>query len=187
MEYNGIYKERDALKLAVEKFTLEKKFLENKRIYDLNKLLKEQELIKEKHISELERKLLEIDNQRELMVRDEKKKTEVLENELMRRTEQFQAESSNLKDEIRRKDNLLDKAIESLNESLANKDQSLKDGEKKSIIQVIKPKKINEFGNIMELINQNILILCDTSSIANKDQQRFIDMVYGGVYGLKGK
>ena len=187
MEYNGIYKERDALKLAVEKFTLEKKFLENKRIYDLNKLLKEQELIKEKHMSELERKLLEIDNQRELMVRDEKKKTEVLENELMRRTEQFQAESSNLKDEIRRKDNLLDKAIESLNESLANKDQSLKDGEKKNIIQVIKPKKINEFGNIMELINQNILILCDTSSIANKDQQRFIDMVYGGVYGLKGK
>ena len=187
MEYNGIYKERDALKLAVEKFTLEKKFLENKRIYDLNKLLKEQELIKEKHMSELERKLLEIDNQRELMVRDEKKKTEVLENELMRRTEQFQAESSTLKDEIRRKDNLLDKAIESLNESLANKDQSLKDGEKKNIIQVIKPKKINEFGNIMELINQNILILCDTSSIANKDQQRFIDMVYGGVYGLKGK
>ena len=39
----------------------------------------------------------------------------------------------------------------------------------------------------MELINQNILILCDTSSIASKDQQRFIDMVYGGVYGLKGK
>ena len=39
----------------------------------------------------------------------------------------------------------------------------------------------------MELINQNILILCDTSSITNKDQQRFIDMVYGGVYGLKGK
>ena len=39
----------------------------------------------------------------------------------------------------------------------------------------------------MELINQNILILCDTSSITNKDQQRFIDMVYGGVFGLKGK
>ena len=39
----------------------------------------------------------------------------------------------------------------------------------------------------MELINQNILPHCDTPSIANKDQQRFIDMVYGGVYGLKGK
>ena len=54
-------------------------------------------------------------------------------------------------------------------------------------MQVINPKNINEFGKIMELINQNILLLCDTSSIANKDQQRFIDMVYGGVYGLKGK
>ena len=40
--------------------------------------------------------------------------------------------------------------------------------------------------SIVRTINQNILLLCDTSSIANKDQQRFIDMVYGGVYGLKG-
>ena len=39
----------------------------------------------------------------------------------------------------------------------------------------------------MELINQNILILCDITSIAKNDQQRFLDMVYGGVYGLKGK
>ena len=28
----------------------------------------------------------------------------------------------------------------------------------------------------MELINQNILLLCDTSSIANKYQQRFLSL-----------
>ena len=39
----------------------------------------------------------------------------------------------------------------------------------------------------MELINQNILLLCDKYFMANKDQKRFIDMIYGGVYGLKGK
>ena len=39
----------------------------------------------------------------------------------------------------------------------------------------------------MELIIQNILLLCDKYFMANKDQKRFIDMVYGGVYGLKGK
>ena len=187
MEYNVIYKERDGLQVSLEKLKLEMKLLENKRIQDLEEIANKKDLIREKSISEFKQKMSEEIHHKDLIARDIEERLKVTENELFRRTEQFQAESSTLKDEIRRKDNLLDKAIESLNESLANKDQSLKDGEKKNIIQVIKPKKINEFGNIMELINQNILILCDTSSIANNDQQRFIDMVYGGVYGLKGK
>ena len=78
-------------------------------------------------------------------------------------------------------------AVKSVGESISNNNQTLKEDVIKSAVQVINPKNINEFGKIMELINQNILILCDTSSITNKDQQRFIDMVYGGVYGLKGK
>ncbi len=187
MEYNNIYKDRDALKLTVEKLNLEMKFLENKRIQELEEIINKQDLIREKAISEFKQNMSEAIHHKDLLARDMIKRLEVTENELMNRTEQFKAESTNLKDEIRRKDDLLDKAIESLNESLANKDQSLKENLSKNAVQVINPKNINEFGKIMELINENILLLCDTSAIANKDQQRFIDMVYGGVYGLKGK
>ena len=187
MEYNGIYKERDALKISVEKLNLEMKFLENKRIRDLEEIVNKQDLIREKEISEFKRKLLDTTHHRELIARDVKKKLEVTENELLRRTEQYQSEIGTLRDEIHRKDDLMSEAIKSINESLANKEQSLKEDVIKNAVQVIIPKSINEFGKIMELINQNILLLCDTSSIANKDQQRFIDMVYGGVYGLKGK
>ena len=187
MEYYNIYKDRDALKLTVEKLNLEMKFLENKRIQELEEIINKQDLIREKAISEFKQNMSEAIHHKDLLARDMIKRLEVTENELMNRTEQFKVESTNLKDEIRRKDDLLDKAIESLNESLANKDQSLKENLSKNAVQVINPKNINEFGKIMELINENILLLCDTSAIANKDQQRFIDMVYGGVYGLKGK
>ena len=78
-------------------------------------------------------------------------------------------------------------ALKSIEKSISIDKQKLKEDVIKNAVQFINPKNINEFGKIMELINQNILLLCDTSSIANKDQQRFIDMVYGGVYGLKGK
>ena len=105
----------------------------------------------------------------------------------MRKTEHYQLQSTELKDEFERREELMYEAIKSIEESISNNKQTLKEDVIKSAVQVINPKNINEFGKIMELINQNILILCDTSSIANKDQQRFIDMVYGGVFGLKGK
>ena len=105
----------------------------------------------------------------------------------MRKTEHYQSQSTELKDEFERREELMYEAIKSIEESISNNKQTLKEDVIKSAVQVINPKNINEFGKIMELINQNILILCDTSSITNKDQQRFIDMVYGGVYGLKGK
>ena len=187
MEYNGIYKERDALKLDVEKLKLQMKFLENKRMHDLEKVAKEKDLIREKHISEYERKLLESAHHREITAKEDKKEIEVLRNELMRRTEQFQLESSSLKDEILKREDFLNEAIKSIEESFANNKQSFKEDKTKKTVQVINPKDINEFGMIMELINQNILILCDITSIAKNDQQRFLDMVYGGVYGLKGK
>ena len=187
MEYNGIYKERDALKLDVEKLKLQMKFLENKRMHDLEKVAKEKDLIREKHISEYERKLLDSAHHREITAKEDKKEIEVLRNELMRRTEQFQLESSSLKDEILKREDFLNEAIKSIEESFANNKQSFKEDKTKKTVQVINPKDINEFGMIMELINQNILILCDITSIAKNDQQRFLDMVYGGVYGLKGK
>ena len=187
MEYNGIYKERDALKLDVEKLKLQMKFLENKRMHDLEKVAKEKDLIREKHISEYERKLLESAHHREITAKEDKKEIEVLRNELMRRTEQFQLESTALKDDFDRREEFMYKAIKSIEESISNNKQTLTEDVIKNALQVINPKNINDFGKIMELINQNILILCDTSSITNKDQQRFIDMVYGGVYGLKGK
>ena len=187
MEYNGIYKERDALKLSVEKLNLEKKFLEQKRIDDLEAWAKDQEIKLNNLLSDRDKNFMNMQHNLELKAQEDKRELAILQNELMRRTEQFQLESKTLREEIHRKDELMHKSIKSINESLVNKDQSLKEDERKNTIQVIKPKEINEFGNIMELINQNILILCDTSSISDKDQQKFIDMVYGGVYGLKGK
>ena len=187
MEYKNIYKERDALKISVEKLNLEMKFLENKRNHDLEEIINKQDLIREKAISEFKQNMLEEHHHKDLIARDIGERLKVTENELLRRTEQYQSEISTLRDEIHRKDDLMSEAIKSINESLANKEQTLKEDVSKNAVQVINPKSINEFGKIMELINQNILLLCDTSSIANKDQQRFIDMVYGGVYGLKGK
>ena len=119
MEYNGIYKERDALKLDVEKLKLQMKFLENKRMHDLEKVAKEKDLIREKHISEYERKLLESAHHREITAKEDKKEIEVLRNELMRRTEQFQLESSSLKDEILKREDFLNEAIKSIEESFA--------------------------------------------------------------------
>ena len=187
MEYNGVYKERDALKISVEKLNLEMKFLENKRIQELEEIINKQDLIREKSISEYKQNMSEEIHHKDLIARDIGERLKVTENELLRRTEQYQSEINTLRDEIHRKDDLMSESIKSINESLANKEQSLKEDVSKNAVQVINPKGINEFGKIMELINQNILLLCDTSSIANKDQQRFIDMVYGGVYGLKGK
>ena len=187
MEYNGVYKERDALKISVEKLNLEMKFLENKRIQELEEIINKQDLIREKSISEYKQNMSEEIHHKDLIARDIGERLKVTENELLRRTEQYQSEINTLRDEIHRKDDLMSESIKSINESLANKEQSLKEDVIKNAVQFIIPKSINEFGKIMELINQNILLLCDTSSIANKDQQRFIDMVYGGVYGLKGK
>ena len=187
MEYNGIYKERDALQVSVEKLKLEMKLLEYKRIQDLEEIVNKQDLIREKSLSEFKQNMLEEIHHKDLIARDIGERLKVTENELLRRTEQYQSEINILRNEIHRKDDLMSESIKSINESLANKEQSLKEDVSKNAVQVINPKSINEFGKIMELINQNILLLCDTSSIANKDQQRFIDMVYGGVFGLKGK
>ena len=187
MEYNVIYKERDGLQVSLEKLKLEMKLLENKRIQDLEEIVNKQDLIREKSISEFKQKMSEEIHHKDLIARDIEERLKVTENELFRRTEQYQSEINTLREEIHRKDYLMSESIKSINESLANKEQSLKEDVIKNAVQVINPKNINEFGKIMELINQNILLLCDTSSIANKDQQRFIDMVYGGVYGLKGK
>ena len=137
--------------------------------------------------TELKRQLLEVRHQRDVLVKEHRSHIENLQNELMRKTEHYQLQSTELKDEFERREELMYEAIKSIEESISNNKQTLKEDVIKNAVQVINPKNINEFGKIMELINQNILILCDTSSIANKDQQRFIDMVYGGVYGLKGK
>ena len=187
MEYNGIYKERDALKLSVEKLNLEKAFLEEKRINDLEKKKNEYQIKLENFISEKERNFMKRDHNRDLIEQQNKKQIEVLENELFRIKEQSISESMTLKDEIKRKDDFLNKAIKSINESIANKEQSLKKDFQKNLIQIIYPKEINEFGYIMELINQNILIICDINNLKTEDKQRFIDRVYGAIYGLKGK
>ena len=38
----------------------------------------------------------------------------------------------------------------------------------------------------MDLINQNILIICDLKNLSKEEKQRFIDRIYGAIYGLKG-
>ncbi|WP_288239690.1 DNA recombination protein RmuC [uncultured Prochlorococcus sp.] len=187
MEYNGIYKERDALKISVEKLNLEKNFIQDKCMRDIREIEIKHELMQKDLETELKRQLLEVRHQRDVLVKEHRSDIENLQNELMRKTEHYQSQSTELKDEFERREELMYEAIKSIEESISNNNQTLKEDVIKSAVQVINPKNINEFGKIMELINQNILILCDTSSITNKDQQRFIDMVYGGVYGLKGK
>ena len=187
MEYNGIYKERDALKISVEKLNLEKNFIQDKCMRDIREIEIKHELMQKDLETELKRQLLEVRHQRDVLVKEHRSDIENLQNELMRKTEHYQSQSTELKDEFERREELMYEAIKSIEESISNNKQTLKEDVIKSAVQVINPKNINEFGKIMELINQNILILCDTSSITNKDQQRFIDMVYGGVYGLKGK
>ena len=187
MEYNGIYKERDALKISVEKLNLEKNFIQDKCMRDLREIEIKHELMQKDVETELKRQLLEGRHQRDVLIKEHRSHIEILKNELMRKTEHYQSESTALKDEFDRREEFMYKAIKSIEESITNNKESLKQVESKNTVQIINPKDINEFGKIMELINQNILILCDTSSIADKDQQRFIDMVYGGVYGLKGK
>ena len=187
MEYNGIFKERDALKISVEKLNLEKNFIQDKCMRDLREIEIKHELMQKDVETELKRQLLEGRNQRDVLIKEHRSHIEILKNELMRKTEHYQSESTALKDDFDRREEFMYKAIKSIEESISNNNESLRQDESKNTVQVINPKEINEFGKIMELINQNILILCDTSSIADKDQQRFIDMVYGGVYGLKGK
>ena len=187
MEYNVIYKERDALKISVEKLNLEKNFIQDKCMRDLREIEIKHELMQKDVETELKRQLLEGRHQRDVLIKEHRSHIEILKNELMRKTEHYQSESTALKDEFDRREEFMYKAIKSIEESITNNKESLKQVESKNTVQIINPKDINEFGKIMELINQNILILCDTSSIADKDQQRFIDMVYGGVYGLKGK
>jgi len=187
MEYNVIYKERDALKISVEKLNLEKNFIQDKCMRDLREIEIKHELMQKDVETELKRQLLEGRHQRDVLIKEHRSHIEILKNELMRKTEHYQSESTALKDEFDRREEFMYKAIKSIEESITNSKESLKQVESKNTVQIINPKDINEFGKIMELINQNILILCDTSSIADKDQQRFIDMVYGGVYGLKGK
>lgn len=187
MEYNVIYKERDALKISVEKLNLEKNFIQDKCMRDLREIEIKHELMQKDVETELKRQLLEGRHQRDVLIKEHRSHIEILKNELMRKTEHYQSESTALKDDFDRREEFMYKAIKSIEESITNSKESLKQVESKNTVQIINPKDINEFGKIMELINQNILILCDTSSIADKDQQRFIDMVYGGVYGLKGK
>ncbi len=187
MEYKDISDERDNLKIVVEKLNLEKKFIQDRGISDLREIKIEHELAMKDLETELKRKLLEITHQREVMDNEHEAQIKILKNELIFKTEQYQSINSSLKDEFYRREEYLKKAINSIKESIENNKQSLKESELKNAVKVINPMEIKEFGNIMELINQNILILCDTSSIDNKDRQRFIDMVYGGVYGLKGK
>ena len=187
MEYKDISDERDNLKIVVEKLNLEKKFIQDRGISDLREIKIEHELAMKDLETELKRKLLEITHQREVLDNEHESQIKILKNELIFKTEQYQSINSSLKDEFYRREEYLKKSINSIKESIENNKQSLKESELKNAVKVINPKEIKEFGNIMELINQNILILCDTSSIDNKDRQRFIDMVYGGVYGLKGK
>tara|TARA_R100001440_G_C2522676_1_gene119062 strand:- start:2313 stop:4064 length:1752 start_codon:yes stop_codon:yes gene_type:complete len=187
MEYNGIFKERDALKISVEKLNLEKNFIQDKCIRDLKEIEIKHELMQKDLETELKRQLLEVRHQGDVQVKEHRLHIEMLKNELIRNTEHYQSESTALKDEFDRREEHMYEAIKSIEKSISIDKEKLKEDVIKNAVQVINPKNINEFGKIMELINQNILILCDTSSIANKDQQRFIDMVYGGVYGLKGK
>ena len=140
MEYNGVYKERDALKISVEKLNLEMKFLENKRIQELEEIINKQDLIREKSISEYKQNMSEEIHQKDLIARDIVERLKVTENELLRRTEQYQSEINTLRDEIHRKDDLMSESIKSINESLANKEQSLKENLSKIAVQVINPK-----------------------------------------------
>ena len=187
MEYKDIYKERDALKLSVEKLNLEMKFN-----------LEKQEQIKKQIINDKDAQIADIlakakgdlkdkTYDQELIKNKLNAEIESIKNELINRTNQYHAENIHLKEQLIRNEEILSKEFNSIKEVIREKNIEVSTEEKsKNSIRIIIPKNLNEFEKIMDLINQNILIICDLKNLSNEEKQRFIDRIYGAIYGLKG-
>ena len=187
MEYKDIYKERDSLKLALEKQNLEIKFREEKQEQIKKQLVSEVDMKWSKSLYEAQQEIKDQINEKELLRNKLESEIDYFKNELVNRTNQYQSENIHLKDKLIKNEEILEKELTLIKESIREKNIEVSTEEKsKNSIKIISPKNLNEFEKIMDLINQNILIICDLKNLSNEEKQRFIDRIYGAIYGLKG-
>ena len=187
MEYKDIYKERDSLKLALEKQNLEIKFSEEKQEQIKKQLVNEVDMKWSKSLYEAKQEIKDQINEKELLRNKLESEIDYFKNELVNRTNQYQSENIHLKDKLIKNEEILEKDLTLIKESIREKNIEVSTEEKsKNSIKIISPKNLNEFEKIMDLINQNILIICDLKNLSNEEKQRFIDRIYGAIYGLKG-
>ena len=187
MEYKDIYKERDSLKLALEKQNLEIKFSEEKQEQIKKQLVSEVDMKWSKSLYEAQQEIKDQINEKELLRNKLESEIDYFKNELVNRTNQYQSENIHLKDKLIKNEEILEKDLTLIKESIREKNIEVSTEEKsKNSIKIISPKNLNEFEKIMDLINQNILIICDLKNLSNEEKQRFIDRIYGAIYGLKG-
>ena len=188
MEYKDIYKERDSLKLALEKQNLEIKFSEEKQEQIKKQLVSEVDMKWSKSLYEAQQEIKDQINEKELLRNKLESEIDYFKNELVNRTNQYQSENIHLKDKLIKNEEILEKELTLIKESIREKNiEVLTEEKSKNSIKIISPKNLNEFEKIMDLINQNILIICDLKNLSNEEKQRFIDRIYGAIYGLKGK
>ena len=187
MEYKDIYKERDSLKLALEKQNLEIKFSEEKQEQIKKQLVSEVDMKWSKSLYEAQQEIKDQINEKELLRNKLESEIDYFKNELVNRTNQYQSENIHLKDKLIKNEEILEKELTLIKESIREKNiEVLTEEKSKNSIKIISPKNLNEFEKIMDLINQNILIICDLKNLRNEEKQRFIDRIYGAIYGLKG-
>ena len=187
MEYKDIYKERDSLKLALEKQNLEIKFSEEKQEQIKKQLVSEVDMKWSKSLYEAQQEIKDQINEKELLRNKLESEIDYFKNELVNRTNQYQSENIHLKDKLIKNEEILEKELTLIKESIREKNiEVLTEEKSKNSIKIISPKNLNEFEKIMDLINQNILIICDLKNLSNEEKQRFIDRIYGAIYGLKG-
>ena len=187
MEYKDIYKERDSLKLALEKQNLEIKFSEEKQEQIKKQLVSEVDMKWSKSLYEAQQEIKDQINEKELLRNKLESEIDYFKNELVNRTNQYQSENIHLKDKLIKNEEILEKDLTLIKESIREKNiEVLTEEKSKNSIKIISPKNLNEFEKIMDLINQNILIICDLKNLRNEEKQRFIDRIYGAIYGLKG-
>ena len=187
MEYKDIYKERDSLKLALEKQNLEIKFSEEKQEQIKKQLVSEVDMKWSKSLYEAQQEIKDQINEKELLRNKLESEIDYFKNELVNRTNQYQSENIHLKDKLIKNEEILEKELTLIKESIREKNiEVLTEEKSKNSIKIISPKNLNEFEKIMDLINQNILIICDLKNLSNEEKQRFIDRIYGAIYGIKG-
>ena len=184
MEYKDIYKERDSLKLALEKQNLEIKFSEEKQEQIKKQLVSEVDMKWSKSLYEAQQEIKDQINEKELLRNKLESEIDYFKNELVNRTNQYQSENIHLKDKLIKNEEILEKELTLIKESIREKNiEVLTEEKSKNSIKIISPKNLNEFEKIMDLINQNILIICDLKNLRNEDKQRFIDRIYVAIYG----
>ena len=118
MEYKDIYKERDSLKLALEKQNLEIKFSEEKQEQIKKQLVSEVDMKWSKSLYEAQQEIKDQINEKELLRNKLESEIDYFKNELVNRTNQYQSENIHLKDKLIKNEEILEKDLTLIKESI---------------------------------------------------------------------